>query len=267
MGIHGRSTRRHQPASGLASRISARLADIAADGHHLAPGRSWWSWLCAPVPALNRPVQRGLELAFDAGRAIRAAQVTGPFDRSPLSVPSREVYERSTAGTSQVSRRSAETGAAPASWKLVLSVAGGCILQPMFRPGRRGLLPGVVSPKRYPDISRVLVSARGSRGPCVGQTLDPAVIFREPDGLFTGDGGHRNPGASGPVNRPLPLHRPEQFRPNAPPGRAHDRGRCPLYVRAQLETAGLPWIQRDLTAPKATAREAGNPQLTGRFRR
>ena len=35
----------------------------------------------------------------------------------------------------------------------------------------------------------------------------------------------------------------------------------------QLEAAGLPWTQRDLTAPKATAREAGNPQLTGRFRR
>src|ERR1017187_4561875 len=29
------------------------------------------------------------------------------------------------------------------------------------------------------------------------------------------------------------------IRPNAPPGRAHDRRRCPLYVRAQPETAGL----------------------------
>ena len=85
-------------------------------------------------------------------------------------------------------RRSAETGAAP-HLEAGLSVAGGCILQPIRRPGRLGLLPGVVSPKRYPDIGRVLVSARGSRGPCVGQTLDPPVILREPDGLFTGDGG------------------------------------------------------------------------------
>jgi hypothetical protein len=57
---------------------------------------------------------------------------------------------------------------------------------------------------------------QGSREcPCIpwtmrGQTLDPPVIFREPDGLFTGDGGHRNPGANGSVNRPLPLPRPER---------------------------------------------------------
>ena len=52
-----------------------------------------------------------------------------------------------------------------------------------------------------------------------------------------------------------------------PRDRAHDRGRCPLYVRAQLETAGLTGTQRDLAAAKATAREAGYTQLTGRFRR
>jgi hypothetical protein len=44
-------------------------------------------------------------------------------------------------------------------------------------------------------------------------------------------------------------------------------GRCPLYVRAQLETAGLTWTQRDFTPPKRTAREAANSQLTGYFRR
>jgi len=62
------------------------------------------------------------------------------------------------------------------------------------------------------------VSARESGGPCVGQTLDPPVIFREPDGLFIEDGRHRNPGTSGPVNRPLPLPRPgrsAQMRPQA----------------------------------------------------
>ena len=74
-----------------------------------------WLRAAAASAALNRPVQRGLELAFDTGCFIRTAQVTGPFDRSPLLAPSREVYERSTAGTFQVSRRSAETDAAPAS--------------------------------------------------------------------------------------------------------------------------------------------------------
>ena len=52
-----------------------------------------------------------------------------------------------------------------------------------------------------------------------------------------------------------------------PRNRVHDRGRCPLYVRAQPETAGLSWTQRDLTAPKATAREAAKAQLTGYLRR
>jgi hypothetical protein len=57
-------------------------------------------------------------------------------------------------------------------------------------------------------------------GPRVGQTLDPPVIFREPDGLFTEDGGHRNPGASGSGKRPLPVPAPErsaQMRPQAGP--------------------------------------------------
>ena len=43
-------------------------------------------------------------------------------------------------------------------------------------------------------------------------------------------------------------------------------GRCPLYVRAQLDTVGLLWTQRDLVRPKATARETGKIQLTGYFR-
>jgi hypothetical protein len=44
-------------------------------------------------------------------------------------------------------------------------------------------------------------------------------------------------------------------------------GRCPLYVRAQLETAGLPWTQRDIAGPKATARKTGKTQATGYLRR
>ena len=44
-------------------------------------------------------------------------------------------------------------------------------------------------------------------------------------------------------------------------------GRCPLYVRAQLDTVGLSWTPWDLVWPKAIAREAGKIQLTGYFRR
>jgi hypothetical protein len=68
---------------------------------------------------------------------------------------------------------------------------------------------------------------------------------------------------SGSVNRCLRF----LARAIRPRDRAHDRGRCPLYVRAQLDTVGLSWTQRDLVRPKATAREAGKIQLTGYFRR
>ena len=44
-------------------------------------------------------------------------------------------------------------------------------------------------------------------------------------------------------------------------------GRCPLYVRTQLDTAGVTWTKWDLVRPKATARETGKTQPTGYFRR
>src|ERR1039457_1936026 len=116
-----------------------------------------------------------------------------------------------------------------------LSVAGRCILQPIRRPGRRGLLPGVVSPKRYPDISSILATARGSHGPCVGQTLDLPVIFREPDGLFTEDSGPSTSRSKRFGEPPASASPPRAIRPNVPSGQVHDRGGCPLYVRAQLE--------------------------------
>jgi hypothetical protein len=75
----------------------------------------------------------------------------------------------------------------------------------MCRPGRRGLAPGVFSPKRYPRYPQGSRECPWIPWAMRGQTVDPPVIFREPDGLFTEDGGRRNPGASGPVNRPLPL--------------------------------------------------------------
>jgi hypothetical protein len=101
--------RRHQPHLGLASRISApdqpTLPPTAITTRLVSALVVMGLYFGASAP-LNRPVQWGLELAFDTGCVIRTEQATGPFDRSRLSVPSREVYERSAAGTSQVSRRS-----------------------------------------------------------------------------------------------------------------------------------------------------------------
>jgi hypothetical protein len=76
----------------------------------------------------------------------------------------------------------------------------------MCRPERRGLPPGVVSPKRYPDISRALVSAHGSREP------DSRSTSNLPGNLTAL---HRGRPASksrksGSVNRPLPLPRHER---------------------------------------------------------
>ena len=72
-------------------------------------------WQAGPRSAAEcrSPAGTGLTLAQLSG-----AQVTGLFDLSPSSVPSREVHDRSTAGTWQVSQRSAETGAAP-TWEPV----------------------------------------------------------------------------------------------------------------------------------------------------
>ena len=42
-------------------------------------------------------------------------------------------------------------------------------------------------------------------------------------------------------------------------------GRCPLYVRAQPEAAGLGWTQRDINGPKAAAREVSKTPGHGPF--
>jgi hypothetical protein len=89
----------------------------------------------------------------------------GPLT-SPSSGPSREEPERSTAG-----QQAADGWCSTTQLEAHLSVAGRGILKPMLRPGGRGLLPGAVSPTRYPDIRRAPATAYGSRGPCAGQTL------------------------------------------------------------------------------------------------
>jgi hypothetical protein len=79
----------------------------------------------------------------------------------------------------------------------------------------------------------------------------PALAGRSPRRMATA-----TQRASGWVNRSSAFSA-SAIRPRRPPGGVHDRGRCPLYVRAQLDTVGLSWTQRDLDGLKAAAREAG----------
>ena len=141
-------------------------------------------------------------------------------------------------------------------------MAGRCILQANGHAGAVGC-PGVAA-----HMKRRSVSWHGSARPSMAIPPAPAGFCDGPripghasDLLgLAGTVGHWDPGASGSVNRFL-------ARAIRPRDRAHDRGRCPLYVRAQLDTVGLSWTQRDLVRLKATARETGKTQLTGHFRR
>jgi len=142
--------------------------------------------LPCPAPSLNRLAQRrpGAGRPCDTGYVIRTAQITGLFDLSPLlAVPSREVHERSTAGTSQVSKRSAETGAATAKPRAGSTMAGRCLLH--------GSAPSTAIP-RYQQGSRD--GPRTMRGP-----------DRRPASDLLGLAGHRDPAASGSVNRTFRL--------------------------------------------------------------
>ena len=172
------------PHLGLVSRMSPR------SGRHCSLRPSWCSWLCATVPSprSTRPFSRTRNWPLRRRLCHQGCAGHGSFDRSPLSVPSREVHERSTAGTSQVSKRSAETGAAPASRKQVYSwpVVAFCS-HPQTRQARPAGPRG--QSKAVPNISSVLTTAADPNGPCLGQTLDLPVIFPEPDGLLTEDGG------------------------------------------------------------------------------
>jgi hypothetical protein len=118
----------------------------------------------------------------DTGGGVRTVQVTGLFDLSPSSVPSRQVHE----SPPQVHRRSVRGRRELARHRSVRSrpsMSSRCILQ--ARQARHAV--GVVAqmkatapggtvrrrPKRYPGVSKVLATARKSRGPCVGQTAGP----------------------------------------------------------------------------------------------
>ena len=219
------------------------------------------------IASLNPPVQQDAKLAF------AALAVPSGLCRSRILLTARhyryhparymkdppQVHPRSVRGRRKLALRR------PAGSRFIRgrSLHSAAI----HRPGKRGLLARAVSPKRYPISAAFSRLPRIPMGHAWARPSTCQSYSRSLTGSSPRTGGQRNRGASGSVKRPLPLLRPERSAQNAPPSRVHDRGRCPLYVRAQLETAGLTGTQRDLAAAKATAREAGYTQLTGRFRR
>ena len=168
----------------------------------------------------------------------------GPFELSPSSGQFREVPERSTAG-----QQEADGTVAARQLEAHLSVAGRGILKPMLRPGRRGLLPGAVSPTRYPASAGL---PRLSTDPMGHAQARPSIIsdlLGAWQALQHGRRGHRNPGASGAVNRWL---HPESVR------------HMSVTTATQRLTTPHHETRRDKTEK---ARKSGYPQLTGRFRR
>jgi hypothetical protein len=138
--------------------ITTRLVGALVD-----PG-VYGSALGASTP-LNPPVQQGV-------------------NHSPSSVPSREVHKRSTAGTSQVSERPTRQ---PAGTRFI----SGRSLHSAAHPQTRQAWPAA-----WRGQSKAIPRSRqrsrdrpwipwAMRGP----DFDPPVIFREPGGFFTKDGG------------------------------------------------------------------------------
>ena len=213
-----------------------------------------------------------LDIAIDGADQVAAdgwlIKGGGGAHLRELSVPfCREVNKRSTAGPSQVDRRS---GRKPARTRGRLeadsTVAGRvAFCSPCADPAGAGCRPACISPKRSPDISRVLV-VPGIPSAMRGQTLDPPVdTSRSLTGSFTRTAGHRNQsnrfGATPASASPSRTIRPMRHRAG------HDRDAASAICPARLETAGLPCTQR--TSPtESNAREADArlPQLHGRGR-
>ena len=177
------------------------------------------------------------------GCVTRTAQVTVRLDRSPSSVPSRgacQVRRRCIPGQSEVggSWRSLGQLAAGYPWPVVASC------RPYAEQQSR-------APARCGQSAAVPISAGLSRLPVdsAGRTLDRPVMAREPGGLFAEGSAPSKPGASGAVNR---LLRPDSVR----------------HMSVTTATQGLTAAHHETRRHNSKkARETGNPQLTGRFRR
>jgi hypothetical protein len=168
--------------------------------------------LCSGARApLNRPVQRAWNWPLWHRLCRHDCAGNGSlFDRSPSSVPSCELHERSTAGTSQVSKGSAETGA---HWPAGSRFTRGRSLHSAAHPQTRQARPAArrghsKAIPRYQQRSRdcpwipwAMRWVRPSTHQCSSRSLT---------GSSPRTAGHRNQEASSSVNRPLPLPRPDR---------------------------------------------------------
>jgi hypothetical protein len=186
---------------------------------------------------------------------LRLVQGALIFDLLLSPAPAGEVHARSVAGIPQVHHPTAGTGRAgsgpvpghrrPGYPDPVWPAALGEMTQ--RTPGRRRRAASRGSGRR-PAIRKGAVRCGGSCDHAAGRARESPVVSPAPGEPVTAADGYRNAAARGSVNRVLRL-----LGPGDPPAvttrQVHDRGRCPLYVRAQLETAGLRWTQRDYDSP------------------
>ncbi len=119
----GSIPRRHQPPSGLVSHVSARQLQRRPSPRTGPSGAS----------------------PSDTCGVTRTAQITGLFDPLAVLGTGGEVDKRSTAGTWQVSKRSAETGAAPAAGNRFLRGPSLHSVGHAWARQAHGLLPGAVT--------------------------------------------------------------------------------------------------------------------------
>ena len=218
-------------------------------------GLRWCTWpgrgashhmTCSFAPAehkcrcsIKRQIQQDVKLAF------AAPAVSSGLRRSRVLLTARhhryhparymkdppQVHPGSVRGR----RKLARTGQPEAG----LFVAGRCILQPSTDQASVACCPARSAQKRYPNISSVLTTAADPNGHAQARPSTCQSSSRNLTGSSPRTGGHRNRGASGSVNRPPPLLRPERSAQMRHRAGSTIGGRHPLYVRAQLETAGL----------------------------
>ena len=188
-----------------------------------------------PGPALrpNRPAPRRVKADPCAARR-QNCPANRHFDLSPSSVPSRKVPERSSAGTSQVSKRCVEASAAPGGWEPVHPQPVVAFCRLMRRPGGGGPAARCGSaseapqrqkphnsgpgPRRYPAISAVVATAHKYVGK--GWVRPSTTRDRSrPGGPLTENS---RPSKSGSKRFGEPLLLP---------------GFCPLYVRNHRRAA------------------------------
>ena len=170
---------------------------------------------------------------------------------SASSVPDRQVHARSTAGRRLVHQGSTQTVTRRGCNRMRRGPAEAhCIAEHGAQPAHSG------EPLIGNTLWRVRRQIPGPQRRAAPRT-DPVCAWArtKPSRIF--------PRACRPASSPLEDRRNRGDKRFGGP-LVHP-GRCPLYVRAQPEAAGLAWTQRDINGPKAAAREVSKTPGHGPF--